>query len=93
MATLHLLSHSPFTDTRLASCLRVLGEQDAIFLTGDAVYALKAGTEWAEQLAGLRVFALAEDVIARGIVTSAPLMDYAGFVECCTQYAKVNSWL
>ena len=40
MATLHILSHSPFADSRLASCLRLLGAQDALLLCGDAVYAL-----------------------------------------------------
>jgi tRNA 2-thiouridine synthesizing protein B len=37
MATLHVLSHSPFTDSRLSSCLRILGSQDALLLCGDAV--------------------------------------------------------
>ncbi|MGO3534092.1 DsrH/TusB family sulfur metabolism protein, partial [Pseudomonas helleri] len=41
MTTLHVLSHSPFSDTRLSSCLRVLGTDDALLLTGDAVYALQ----------------------------------------------------
>ena len=39
MATLHLLSHSPFSDSRLSSCLRLLGADDGLLLTGDAVYA------------------------------------------------------
>ena len=94
MATLHLLSHSPFTDARFTSCLRLLGEADALFLTGDAVYALTPNTEWAQKLNGLKVFALEEDLTARGLNQSiATVVDYAGFVECCTQFAKVNGWL
>ena len=40
MSTLHVLSHSPFTDTRLSSCLRLLGSADGLLLCGDAAYAL-----------------------------------------------------
>ncbi|WP_277419150.1 DsrH/TusB family sulfur relay protein, partial [Pseudomonas viridiflava] len=40
MSTLHVLSHSPFTDNRLDSCLRLLGDNDGILLCGDATYAL-----------------------------------------------------
>lgn len=38
-----MLSHSPFGDDRLSSCLRVIGANDALLLTGDAVYALQPG--------------------------------------------------
>ncbi|WP_413770140.1 DsrH/TusB family sulfur metabolism protein, partial [Vibrio vulnificus] len=44
MSTLHVLSHSPFGDNRLTSCLRVLGDQDALLLCGDATYALQPGS-------------------------------------------------
>ena len=40
MSTLHVVSHSPFTDSRLASCLRVCGSADAILLCGDGAYGL-----------------------------------------------------
>ena len=30
MATLHVLSHSPFTDSRLSSCLRILGSHEGL---------------------------------------------------------------
>ena len=45
MTTLHVIAHSPFGDNRLASCLRLLGADDALLLCGDAVYALHAGSE------------------------------------------------
>ena len=35
MSTLHVISHSPFGDNRLSSCLRLLGSQDALLLCGD----------------------------------------------------------
>ena len=44
MSTLHVLSHSPFGDERLTSCLRLLGAADALLLSGDAAYALQPGT-------------------------------------------------
>ena len=95
MSTLHLLSHSPFDDGRLSSCLRLLGPQDALMLTGDAVYALLPESPWASQLQGLKVFALDEDLIARGIqaTSTAQALDYSGFVQCCLDFNKVNSWV
>ena len=64
MATLHLLSHSPFSDSRLSSCLRLLGADDGLLLTGDAVYALQPGTAQLQALelmpAGITLYALEE---------------------------------
>jgi len=97
MPTLHVLSHSPFGDNRLASCLRVLGDKDALLLCGDATYALQSGTAPFARLqaTGLKLFALAEDVQARGL--SAPdwaeTIDYPAFVELSIQHDKVNTWL
>lgn len=98
MTTLHVIAHSPFGDERLASCLRLLGPQDALLLCGDATYALKAGTEpfAALQAASLgnRLFALAEDLQARGLQSNlAQALDYPAFVELTLHYDKVNSWL
>jgi len=90
MATLHVLSHSPFADNRLASCLRLLGKDDGLLLTGDAVYALLNA-----DLAHLqgRVYALEEDVRARSIDADAQLVDYPGFVQLSIDFDKVNTWL
>jgi tRNA 2-thiouridine synthesizing protein B len=99
MATLHLLSHSPFSDPRLSSCLRVLGSEDAILLCGDATYALRADTATARTLsaksASLKLFVLNEDATARNIALPdwAQGVDYAGFVALSVQYDKVNTWL
>ncbi|WP_422775967.1 sulfurtransferase complex subunit TusB [Pseudomonas mediterranea] len=97
MSTLHVLSHSPFGDNRLASCLRVLGDQDALLLCGDATYALQPGTAaFAKvQAAGLKLFALAEDLQARGLPAPdwAKAIDYPAFVELSILHDKVNTWL
>ncbi|VVN37650.1 Protein TusB [Pseudomonas fluorescens] len=97
MSTLHLLSHSPFGDDRLTSCLRVIGAEDALLLSGDAAYALQPGTAPFNVLGtrGLKVFVLAEDVQARSLPTPdwAEAIDYPAFVELSIHYDKVNSWL
>jgi tRNA 2-thiouridine synthesizing protein B len=99
MATLHVLSHSPFTDSRLSSCLRVLGSDDAILLCGDATYALRADTAIAQTLSAkassLKLFVLDEDATARNIVLPdwAEGVDYASFVALSVRYDKVNTWL
>ncbi|MDO9323228.1 MAG: sulfurtransferase complex subunit TusB [Pseudomonas sp.] len=100
MNTLHLLSHSPFTDSRLNSCLRLLSIHDGILLSGDAVYALQAGTAQRQALElmpdSIALFALDEDLLARAISdlpTRVRRLDYPAFVELTLRYAKVNSWL
>lgn len=97
MSTLHVLSHSPFGDDRLNSCLRLIGSADALLLSGDAVYALQPGTApfTALQTRQVKLFVLAEDAQARAI--DAPdwveVIDYPAFVELSIQHDKVNSWL
>jgi tRNA 2-thiouridine synthesizing protein B len=99
MATLHALSHSPFSDTRLTSCLKLLGSQDGLLLTGDAVYALASGTEpqrlLEEQVARDKLFVLEEDLIARNLVAPSGVetLGYAGFVELTLRFDRVNTWL
>ncbi|MNE86509.1 Protein TusB [compost metagenome] len=93
------MSHSPFTDNRLTSCLRLLGAQDALLLSGDAVYALQPGTAPFGELQvlrdTLRLFVLEEDVQARGLPVPDWIksLDYPAFVELSIHYDKVNSWL
>ncbi|MEO6678531.1 MAG: sulfurtransferase complex subunit TusB [Pseudomonas sp.] len=97
MSTLHVLSHSPFGDDRLTSCLRVIGANDALLLSGDAAYALQPGTAPFNALnaRGLNLFVLAEDTQARALNVPdwAEAIDYPAFVELSIRYDKVNSWL
>lgn len=99
MTTLHVLSHSPFSDTRLSSCLRVLGNDDALLLTGDAVYALQPQSKplkaLEEKSSTLKLFVLDEDLLARNLQCPswAKAVDYPAFVELSIHYNKVNSWL
>ena len=97
MSTLHVLSHSPFGDDRLTSCLRLIGSADALLLSGDAVYALQAGTApfSALQSRQIKLLVLAEDAHARAIAVPdwAEAIDYPAFVELSIHHDKVNSWL
>lgn len=99
MTTLHLLSHSPYGDDRLSSCLRLLGADDGLLLSGDAVYALQSGSAARTALAslpsGAGLYVLAEDLQARNIQTDAHVtaVDYSAFVALTLRYDKVNSWL
>jgi len=98
MSTLHVLSHSPFGDSRLTSCLRLLGSADGLLLTGDAAYALQPDTAPQAALlahAGLTLFVLAEDAEARALAIPhwAKAIDYPAFVELSLHHDKVNTWL
>ncbi|MCQ2995577.1 sulfurtransferase complex subunit TusB [Pseudomonas syringae] len=98
MSTLHVLSHSPFTDSRLTSCLRLLGAADGVLLCGDATYALADSTAPLEALQALsanQVFVLEEDIQARSMGAPAwvKVVDYPGFVELSIRFDKVNTWL
>ncbi|MDE3738551.1 MULTISPECIES: sulfurtransferase complex subunit TusB [Pseudomonas] len=100
MATLHILSHSPFADSRMGSCLRLLGAGDGLLLSGDAVYALQPGSIARQALElmpdSVTLHALAEDLDARTL-TDLPerlnAVDYPAFIALCCHYDKVNSWL
>lgn len=97
MSTLHVLSHSPFGEDRLSSCLRLTGSADALLLSGDAVYALQPGTApfTALEQRQIKLFVLAEDAQARAIEVPdwAEAIDYPAFVELSIHHDKVNSWL
>ncbi len=102
--TLHLLSRSPFNDGRLGSCLHLLSPGDGIMLTlrrRGVRPAGRTGTQPAKALEQLpasnSLFALQEDLQARGLeavpARRVGSVDYPGFVELCTRFDKVNSWL
>lgn len=99
MSTLHVLSHSPFADSRLTSCLRVLGPDDAILLCGDATYALRPDSAPRRALEGQielsKLFVLEEDILARNleIPRGVQSVDYPGFVALSIRFDKVNTWL
>ncbi|RMQ45940.1 DsrH protein [Pseudomonas cichorii] len=99
MATLHVLSHSPFADTRLDSCLSLLRPDDGLLLCGDATYALMPSCApllaLEKHMPALRLFALDEDISARNLQLPDGVtgVDYPGFVELSIRFDKVNTWL
>ena len=95
MSTLHVVSHSPFSDTRLGSCLRLLGSEDALLLCGDAVYALQFQVSALTSLEEKTVFILEEDLLVRNLECPiwATCVNYPAFVELSIRYDKVNTWL
>lgn len=98
MATLHLLSQSPFMGKHLSNCLLCSGSCDAILFMGDASYALQLGTVFWDmlcQLEDVKLFVLSEDLVARGLSLHSDqvgIIDYEGFVDLCVQYSKTCSW-
>jgi len=101
MSTLHTINKSPFSHATLASCLQVCGTQDGILLLEDGVFGGLSSAPCAEELstmieAGVKVYALAGDVNARGLqekLRSDILMtDYNGFVQLSIEHNCVQSW-
>jgi tRNA 2-thiouridine synthesizing protein B len=99
MTTLHILSHSPFTDSRMDSCLQIMGSEDGLLLCGDAVHALQPGSIGWPPLQALahagRLYALDEDITARAIHAAGQVIriDYPAFVQLSIDFDKVNTWL
>lgn len=95
---LHTVNKSPFSHTALAECLRFCDADAAVLLIEDGVYAALADSRWSGELdaSPARIYALAPDVIARGldgrVAGHITLVDYAGFVQLCCAHSTVQSW-
>ncbi len=96
---LHTVSKSPDNSSALTSALRSALPGSHILLLQDGVYAARAGTAAAAQLASatdIRCYALIEDVAARGLQDllepSIELVDYSGFVRLSVDCHAVQSW-
>ncbi len=102
MSVLHIVNKSPFERNSLDTCLRLAKADSAILLIEDGIYAATRNSAAAgkigEALGRHAIYALKPDLDARGIVAERvvdgiELVDYAGFVELTTRYARVQSWL
>ncbi|QJD58416.1 sulfurtransferase complex subunit TusB [Pseudomonas sp. gcc21] len=98
---LHILRHSPGSETRFASCLRGLGPQQSLLLLEDAVYGLLPRSRTLASLqilpGSVRLYAIEADVLARGIALDdlperLKLIDYPAMVQLCVYHSKVVSW-
>lgn len=91
MNCLHILSCLP--ENRLPAALqRSMSTDDALLLSGDAVY---AGISTADSLPAA-CHALEADVRARGLLAlwpaHIPLINHGDYVDLCVQYQKSLSW-
>ena len=101
MSTLHTINKSPYTHSSLSSCLKVCTESDGILLLEDGVFGTIISAPGAEELEalikrGVKVFALINDIRARGLEEKlAPdikLIDYDAFVQLTLNHRSVQSW-
>lgn len=98
---LHILRHSPGSESRFASCLRGLGPQQSLLLIEEAVYGLlpRSSTLASLQIlpGSVGLYALEADILARGLALDdlpdrVRLIDYAAMVQLCSGHSKVVSW-
>ncbi|MBV1914710.1 MAG: sulfurtransferase complex subunit TusB [Pseudomonadales bacterium] len=97
---LHTVNRSPFGSDCLQSCLDIATIDSGVILIEDGVYCALANTELTELISTAltrhKIYVLSPDLQARGIADAVAegieAVDYAGFVELCTQFDKVVSW-
>lgn len=97
--TLHIVNRSPTQSDALDSCIRRAQPGNAILLIEDAIYALLILEQLFskhQKLSQLEIYALAEDVTARGAsqwcTEQIRLVDYQGFVALTEHYPSSLSW-
>ncbi|WP_256582329.1 sulfurtransferase complex subunit TusB [Pseudomonas sp. MYb185] len=98
---LHILRHSPHSESRFASCLRAVNANQSLLLIEDAVYGLLPGTSTRNALeylpASVNLYAMEADLQARGLAlddlsSRIRVVNYAMMVALCAEHAKVVSW-
>ena len=101
MSTLHTINKSPYVHNSLSSCLKVCTENDGILLLEDGVFGILTSAPGAEELQilikrGIKVFALINDIKARGleekVAQDIELIDYNEFVQLTLDHNCVQSW-
>lgn len=101
MPILHSVNKSPFTQNTLQQCLDVIGDNHALILIEDGVYAALKSSPSAPALKkvkvqGTKIYALESDINMRGLSgdldTCITLVSMDDFVELCCQYSSVQSW-
>ncbi len=99
--TLHTVNKSPFSSECLTQCLKVADDNHIIILLEDGIYGALPQSPLTQALdefcnSGGKVYAVTSDIEARGlnnqIKPSVNQIDYAGFVDLCTQYNPIQSW-
>ena len=89
---LHLILNSPFQSQALAEALSYLQPEDELVLMQDAVIAASA-PQWSEQLAGIPLDVMQEDLQARGLQHRVGnVLDMAGLVALIAQKGSPRTW-
>lgn len=101
MSTLHTINKSPYTHSTLISCLKICTEHDGILLLEDGVFGAITSAPGSNELQvlslqGVKIFALINDIKARGITeklaSNITPIDYNTFVQLTLKYRCVQSW-
>jgi tRNA 2-thiouridine synthesizing protein B len=101
MSTLHTINKSPYVYNTLTSCIKICAECDGILLLEDGVFGATPSAPEADELQiliqrGIKVFALINDVKARGLeeklAQNIKLIDYNTFVQLTLDHRCVQSW-
>lgn len=94
---LHKVSTSPYADSALSHCLKIMTADDGLLLLQDAVYAL-THQAYQPELANIsHLYVLADDLTARGLscddaLANATQIDYEQFVALSLKFNQVMSW-
>jgi len=96
---LHTVNKSPFSHSTLADCVALCADSDSVLLLEDGVYGAQLACEIISLVSagnGVRFFALAADVDARGLRTklhsAVTLIDDREFVALSISHNSVQSW-
>ena len=103
MSTLHTVNKSPFERNSLKTCLSLCKTDSSVLLIEDAVIGALQNALISKQIleavaSGVKVYALKEDLAARGmplsrLIDGISIVDYAGFVDLAVKNTKVQCWL
>lgn len=92
---LHTLTKSPVSADLTTLC-QMMGEDDELLLLQDGVLCAMRGSPALDALPAERVYALAEDVEARGlsahISPDVRLLDYTQFVTLSIKHTSQMAW-
>jgi tRNA 2-thiouridine synthesizing protein B len=95
VSTLHTIARSPRSDL-LTSCLQLMGAKDGVLLMEDGVFYCLNAEQLAQLPEGCKLYALREDIAARGLQAKKPpqldAISTRTFVDLCCSYDKVVNW-
>lgn len=95
MSSLHTIAKSPGSNL-LESCTRLLSDKDVLLFIEDGVIYASRSDLLAPLSGKLKLFALREDVSARGlqnkIASNVEVISMRKFVQLCCDHKKVINW-